>query len=120
MFSVEWVINCGPFGDISSLIGVACIVVINWWCSLGTFNIKAFVSIVLNNSSLSYEDYDNQYNNLINGMSENVSPHKWAHYWGVFIVWLSLEDIISWWFSSESKGGECVHNKVNPKHLYSV
>jgi len=53
-------------------------------------------------------------------VSKNVSPHKLRHDWCIFVIWLSQENIISWWFSSESKSSESVHNKVNPKHLNSV
>jgi hypothetical protein len=115
---VEWVIDRSF--NTGCLIEVALNILIDWWFGRSFHNIEAFISVVMGKSSLANEDNDDQNNDLINSMSEDISPHNFVHDGVIFVHWLSFKNVFSWWFSGKSKGGKGVHDKVNPKHLDGV
>lgn len=53
-------------------------------------------------------------------MAQDVSPHNWSDNLFIFILWLSIEDIISRWLGGKSKGTKSIHNQINPKHLNGI
>jgi len=53
-------------------------------------------------------------------MTKNISLHNFSNDWWVLVVWFSQKNVLSWRFSSKSKGSESVHDKVDPKHLNCI
>lgn len=113
MFGVEWVVDGISFS-------ITLNIFVNWWSLSSFLYIKAFVSVVSNNCSLTNKNNDDQNNDLIESMSKDVSPHKFGHDWCIFVIRLSSENIISWWFSGESESCEGIHDKVDPEHLNGI
>lgn len=63
-------------------------------------------------------EHDNhEDSNLVDSVTEDISPHDWGDDRVVLIVWLSLEDLHGWWFSGKGESAEGVHDQVNPEHL---
>jgi len=113
MFGVEWVVDGISFS-------ITLNIFVNWWGLSSFLDIEAFIGVVSNNSSLTNKNNDDQNNNLIESMSKDVSPHKFRHDWCIFVIRLSSENIISWWFSGKSESSEGIHDKVDPKHLDGI
>jgi hypothetical protein len=68
---------------------------------------------------LDVENQDAKDDDLAERPEDNVSPHERGDDGVASVVWLSLQKSIIWWFSGKGKGGEGIHNHVNPKKLDS-
>merc|ERR1740117_1693749 len=78
---------------------------------------KAWNVVWFAENSLADEDNNGDYDRLVDGVSENVSPHDFSNNGSVLVIWLSLKNGVIWWLSSQSKSGEGIHDQVNPEHL---
>ena len=63
------------------------------------------------------EHKDEQDDNLIDGLTNNVSPHDRVDDGVRLVGGLSKEDRVIGRFGSQGKGSEGVHDQVHPKHL---
>lgn len=76
--------------------------------------------VVLGHDTWEGEDADGEDDNLIDGMSENISPHDLVDDGSRFGVWSSVQNIVHWWLGCQGEGTEGIHDKVNPEHLDGV
>lgn len=98
--------------------GIECIVLKASLGSIGGVNIFVASSPVnLTNPAWESEHHDNQHDDLVNTVAEHIPPHHWSNNKVVFLVRLSLENLIGWWFSSKGQSSEGIHDQVNPQHL---
>lgn len=75
--------------------------------------------LVLNSEDISaFEHKDEKNDDLEDRLSKDVSPHDGVDDGIILLLGLTVEDLLSIRrLSSEGKGGEGVHNQVNPEHL---
>lgn len=71
-------------------------------------------------NNISVEQENGQNEDLINSMSDNVSPHDWGNHVLSLSVGFSVEQIWSGFLSGEGERGEGIHDQVNPEHLNGV
>ena len=66
----------------------------------------------------SKDKHTHKNNQLIDTLSDNVSPHCSIDNLSGLSHWLAVQKSIMGWLSSKSKGSESVHDEINPKHLH--
>jgi len=92
-------------------------VVLNAFGGIGLREFKAWNIVWFAEDSLAQENDQGDNDRLVDGVSENVSPHDFSNDGSVLVIWLSLKNGVIWWLSSQSKSGEGIHDQVDPEHL---
>lgn len=64
------------------------------------------------------EEHENNHDDCVPGRNtDDLSPDSFAQNWVFGIDGFTLDDVLEWWLSRQSKSGEDVHDQVDPQEL---